>query len=74
MEFWNRKLPQTYYWWLEYAITAHYNRSFMLSVTHKNHDMCHGNADFDMFEIPVPYELPMGSWSGIVTSTTVHPL
>ena len=52
MKFSNQKLAWTYYQCLEYAITAHFNYSFIPShISTQNKDMCHGIVGFNMIKI-----------------------
>ena len=51
MTFENQKLVQTYYQCLEYAITAHFNISFLFTLALKTKDICHNTIDSGLIRI-----------------------
>ena len=78
MIFWSQKLAQTYDQCLEFAITAHFNSSFLLTLALKTRTciitlLIPAWLKFNpnLIEIPVPYKFSMGAWSGI-GANTVH--
>ena len=48
----SQNLVRTYYQYVEYAITAHFNRSFIPShFSTQNQDICHGTIGSSLIEI-----------------------
>ena len=50
MNFWSQKLAWTYYQCLEFAITAHFNNSFFLTLALWTRVCVHGNIGSSMIE------------------------
>ena len=85
VNFWSQNLTQTYYQCLQFAITIHFNRTFLLTLALKTKTcvmtllvmtlskfQSWPNEKFNPnhIEIVVPYRLMMGSRLGIGTSST----
>ena len=76
VNFWSQKFAPTYYQCLEYAMTTHFNHSFLLTLTLKTRTYVMALLGLislkfnpNMIIILILYRLPMGSSSRINTST-----
>ena len=78
-EFWSQKFAQAYSQCLELTMTAHFDYSFLLTLTLKTRTCvvallvptC-SNLNPNLIEILIPYKLPMGPWLGIGASTIAY--
>ena len=76
MNLWSQKLIRTYYQCLNSTITAHFNHWVLLTSALKTKTrimtlwaLTQSKSNPNLVQTPVPYRLPMGSWSGIGTFT-----